>query len=86
MYHFTRAASADAPRSVPTDVDVPVGATSFGAVLDADVDVLAGMQVGLSQPGLDEIVLAREECRIVNMHRNLERALGLGAGERVASR
>jgi choline monooxygenase len=83
MFHFTRAASPDSARTVPVDVDVPVGAASFGAVLDADVEVLAGMQRGLRQPGLDEIVLAREECRIVNMHRNLERTLGLEPGGRL---
>jgi len=52
-------------------------------VFDQDVSILAGMQRGLAQPGLDEIVLSAEECRIVNMHRNLERYLGLEPGGRI---
>jgi hypothetical protein len=33
---------------------------------------------------MNEIVLSREECRIINMHRTLESFLGLPSGARLA--
>jgi choline monooxygenase len=84
MMHFDRAASADAPRVTPFDVTVPAEQATFGYVLDQDLAILARMQIGLHQPGLDEIVVGREECRIINMHRHLETALGLPPGGRLA--
>lgn len=83
ILYFMRAASADAPRATPADMTLPAEPGNHGFVFDQDVSVLAGMQRGLQQPGLDEIVLSAEECRIVNMHRNLERFLGLAPGGRI---
>jgi hypothetical protein len=77
MFYFERAASPGAPRCRPMDVTVPVEQAHFGFVITADVGVMARVQAGLRQPGLSEIVLSREECRIINMHRHLERYLGL---------
>jgi phenylpropionate dioxygenase-like ring-hydroxylating dioxygenase large terminal subunit len=83
ILYFTRAPSAGAPRSTPLNAALPPENGYHGHVFDQDVSVLAGMQRGLEQPGLDEIVLSTEECRIVNMHRNLERFLGVEPGGRV---
>ena len=51
---------------MPPDAD-------FGFVLNADVGVMASVQRGLHQPGLTHLVVSGEECRILNMHRNLSR-------------
>jgi phenylpropionate dioxygenase-like ring-hydroxylating dioxygenase large terminal subunit len=83
MFYFERAASPGAPRSRPTDVVVPMDQAQFGLVIGADVRVMPGLQRGLRQPGLSEIVLSREECRIINMHRQLERFLALEPGGRL---
>jgi phenylpropionate dioxygenase-like ring-hydroxylating dioxygenase large terminal subunit len=81
ILYFTRAPSTGAPRSRPIDVTLAPEAGNHGFVFDQDVSILAGMQRGLSQPGLDAIVVSAEECRIVNMHRNLERYLGIEPSE-----
>jgi phenylpropionate dioxygenase-like ring-hydroxylating dioxygenase large terminal subunit len=86
IVHLVRAPSADAPRTRPMDVVVPMDQAHFGFVFDQDLGVLERMQVGLHQRGMREIVLSREEARIVNMHRNLERYLGLPPGGRLADR
>jgi len=39
------------------------------------------MQAGLHQPGFTHVWLSGEECRIINMHRNLERYLDLAPGD-----
>jgi hypothetical protein len=83
ILYFTRASSPDSSRSNPVNVTLPPENGNHGYVFDQDVSILAGMQRGLSQPGLDTIVLSAEECRIVNMHRNLERYLGLAPGGRI---
>ena len=53
-------------------------------VLNQDIAVLATMQRGLHQPGFTHLTLSSEECRIINMHRNLERALGIGPDDPAA--
>jgi hypothetical protein len=83
ILYFTRAPEPDAPRSAPVNVTLAPENGNHGYVFDQDVSILAGMQRGLSQPGLDTIVVSAEECRIVNMHRNLERYLGLAPGGRL---
>ena len=55
---------------------VPDGA-DLGWILSQDTSVLESMQRGLHQPGFDHLTLSSEECRIINMHRNLERYLGI---------
>jgi hypothetical protein len=83
ILYFTRSPSPAAPRSTPMNAALPPENGYHGYVFDQDVSILAGMQRGLSQPGLQEITLSAEECRIVNMHRNLERCLGLAPGGRL---
>jgi choline monooxygenase len=74
-YLLYRGASAAAPASRPVDLPVPADA-DFGFVLNADLSVLRTAQRGLHQPGLTHLVVSGEECRIVNMHRNLLRYVG----------
>ena len=74
-----RGAAADAPRSHPVDLPLPAEA-DFGFVLNADIGVLQTAQRGLHQPGLTHLVISEEECRLLNMHRNLARYVGVDAG------
>ncbi|MGZ4728565.1 MAG: aromatic ring-hydroxylating oxygenase subunit alpha [Acidimicrobiales bacterium] len=69
--------TADAPRSQPLDFPVPADG-DLGWILNQDTSVLTSMQRGLHQPGFTHLTLSSEECRIANMHRNLERVLGIG--------
>lgn len=76
-----RRASAEAPYAKPVDVRVAFEDLDLGYVLNQDAAVLAGIQRGLNQPGLTEIVLSQEEKRVINTHRNLERYLGIGPAD-----
>ena len=80
VINLRRAPSADAPASSPVHVNVPIDAADFGFVLNQDLSVIRTMQNGLHQPGFTHLVLSGEECRIINMHRHLERCLGLAPG------
>jgi phenylpropionate dioxygenase-like ring-hydroxylating dioxygenase large terminal subunit len=79
-YLLYRGVSADAPRSHPVDVPVPVDG-DLGFVLNADLGILRTAQLGLHQPGLTHLTLSHEECRIVNMHRNLEQFLEIAQSD-----
>ena len=75
-----RAPDAAALRTRP--IDVAMGADAdFGFVLNQDVAMAAGMQVGLEQPGLTHVAISNEECRILQLHRNLERWLGIAPSQ-----
>ena len=74
---FERVGSADTPRAKPLDVEVAAEDASFGLVFDQDVENLRRAQRGLHQPGFTHLTLSGEECRIINLHRNLERQLGI---------
>ena len=50
-------------------------------VFNQDVDNLKRAQLGLHQPGLEHIVLSREEMRIINLHHQLEEFLGISPSE-----
>ncbi|MDI2124914.1 aromatic ring-hydroxylating oxygenase subunit alpha [Yinghuangia seranimata] len=78
IFAFRRAAGPDAPYRRPTDLRVAFEDLDLGYVLNQDAAVLAGVQRGLNQPGLTELVLSQEEKRVINTHRNLERYLGIG--------
>jgi len=79
-YTFYRAPSADAPRTKPIDVTMPADVRGTG-VIAQDISVLQTAQRGLRQPGFTHMTLSSEECRILNMHRNLERYLGIEPSE-----
>ncbi|MDT5012416.1 MAG: choline monooxygenase [Mycobacterium sp.] len=71
------------PRNKPADVRMTAEEAHTGVVIDQDLAVLARLQRGLHQPGFTHLVLSSEECRVINMHRNLERYLDLPASERM---
>jgi len=60
---------------------VPPGDADFGLVLNQDVVALQRVQRGLHQPGFTHLTLSSEECRIINLHRNLERYLDISPTE-----
>ena len=84
MFLWTRMAPG-APRCKPADVRVPADEAEPGLVLTQDITVLAGLQRGLHQPGFTHLTLSNEERRVINMHRNLERYLGLPEADRMTS-
>ena len=55
----------------------PTPDTDLATVMSQDLAMLRTAQRGLHQPGLTRIVLSQEECRIINLHRNLEAFLGI---------
>ena len=70
------------PRTQPTDVLLPEGSElPVGLVLNQDVSNAKRSQRGLHQPGFTRITLSSEECRILNLHRNLERWLDIEPSE-----
>jgi hypothetical protein len=67
-----------APAARPTDVLLPAGQDpGLSLILNQDAGNIARAQRGLHQPGFTRMTLSREECRILNMHRNLEQWLGI---------
>ena len=64
-----RGASPSPPRS-PADTD-------FGFVMNQDVGIMKTAQRGLHQPGLTHLALSAEECRVINLHRNLDEWCGV---------
>lgn len=80
MFLMTRMAPG-APRTQPADVRVAAETAEPGVVRTQEIRVLSGVQRGMHQPGLTHRVLSSEEQRVINMHRNLERYLGLPESE-----
>ncbi|HME74380.1 MAG TPA: aromatic ring-hydroxylating dioxygenase subunit alpha [Mycobacterium sp.] len=72
-----------APRIKPADVRMTANEAEPGLVMTQDINVLAGLQRGLHQPGFTHLTLSNEERRVINMHRNLERYLGLPESARI---
>jgi choline monooxygenase len=70
MMSFRRAAP-DAPRSQPLTAEIPPD-TDLGFVMNQDVGIMKTAQRGLHQPGLKHLALSAEECRVINLHRNLD--------------
>lgn len=70
-------AGSDAPRTKPADVTMTPDQKIFGLVIDQDVSNLQYAQKGLHQPGFTHLAISGEECRIINLHRNLERYTGV---------
>ena len=66
----------DAPRRDPITAEMAPGSYSMGLVIDQDVANLERAQKGLHAPGLTHLTLSGEECRIINLHRNLDRVCG----------
>jgi len=77
-WQFERVAPSDPrPRSKPIDLELsPDGELPLGLVLNQDFANFGRSQRGLHQPGLTHLLVSpTEECRIVNLHRNLEKYL-----------
>jgi phenylpropionate dioxygenase-like ring-hydroxylating dioxygenase large terminal subunit len=72
------ALGTDAPRTKPLDAELdPHAELPLGLVLNQDVANFARAQKGMHQPGLTHLVVSPdEECRIVNLHRNLDEYVG----------
>jgi phenylpropionate dioxygenase-like ring-hydroxylating dioxygenase large terminal subunit len=69
------------PRGRPFDVEMDMESADFGFVLNQDVSVLRNAQRGVHQPGFTHLHLSSEEARIINLHRNLERYIGIEPSE-----
>jgi phenylpropionate dioxygenase-like ring-hydroxylating dioxygenase large terminal subunit len=76
------AGEATVARTAPLDVTLPPdGELPIGLVLSQDVGNAERAQRGLHQPGFTRVTLSNEECRIWNLHRNLERWLDIAPSE-----
>jgi nitrite reductase/ring-hydroxylating ferredoxin subunit len=83
-FTFDRRPTGDtSPRSRPFDMEVPEGGEiPLGLILGQDHDNFARSQKGLYAPGLTHLsVSPTEECRIINLHRNLEEYLDISPSE-----
>ncbi len=68
--------------ATPRVTDIPVDDPSYlGLVMSQDCNLLRTAQRGLHQPALEYLAISSEECRIINLHRNLERWLGIEPSE-----
>jgi hypothetical protein len=73
-----RRTAPGSPVPRPIDVLLPAGQDpGLSLILNQDAGNIARAQRGLHQPSFSRMTLSREECRILNMHRNLERWLGI---------
>jgi choline monooxygenase len=69
--------SSTAPRAKPAAVTMSADQPVFGMVINQDVGNLQHAQRGLHQPGFTHLAISGEECRIINLHRNLEKYIGV---------
>jgi choline monooxygenase len=74
MMSFRRCAPG-APRTTPFTAELPPD-TNLGMVMNQDVGIMKTAQRGLHQPGLTHLALSAEECRVINLHRNLDEWCG----------
>jgi len=71
---------AEAPRRDPVTAELEAGSYSMGLVVDQDIANVERAHRGLHAPGLTQLTLSGEECRIINLHRNLDRVTGVATG------
>lgn len=64
-------------RRDPTTMEIEAGSYSMGLVVDQDVANVERSHRGLRSPGFTHLTLSGEECRIINLHRNLDRVTGV---------
>ncbi|HEV8296031.1 MAG TPA: aromatic ring-hydroxylating dioxygenase subunit alpha [Acidimicrobiales bacterium] len=77
-FAFQRRPAHDAtPRTKPADITMSPDKPIFGMVINQDVGNMLTVQRGLHQPGFTHLAISGEECRIINLHRNLERYTGV---------
>jgi nitrite reductase/ring-hydroxylating ferredoxin subunit len=83
-FSFERVAPAvDRPRTKPIDIELSADEElPVGLILNQDFANFGRSQRGLHQPGLTHLVVSpTEECRIVNLHKNLEEFLAISPSE-----
>lgn len=82
-FTFERRPAHARQRSRPFEMELdPSGDLPLGIVLNQDLANFEGSQRGMHQPGLTHLsVSPTEECRIVNLHVNLEEFLGISPSE-----
>jgi choline monooxygenase len=83
-FSFERVAPAnERARTKPIDLELaPDSELPIGLILNQDFANFARSQRGLHQPGLTHLTVSpTEECRIVNLHKNLEQYLGITPSE-----
>ena len=82
-FTFERRPAHASARSRPFEMELdPTGDLPLGIVLNQDLANFERSQRGMHQPGLTHLsVSPTEECRIVNMHVNLEEFLGISPSE-----
>ena len=74
---FRVPSSSTAERVKPAAVTMSPDQPVFGLVINQDVSNLQHAQRGLHQPGFTHLAISGEECRIINLHRNLEKYIGV---------
>lgn len=70
---------AGATRSKPITIDVDVPDLPLGLVMGQDINMMKTAQRGLHQPGLTHLSVSAEECRLLNLHRNLSEWCGVAS-------
>ena len=70
-----RRVAPGAPRTHPVTAEIDPD-TDLGFVMNQDVAIMKTAQRGLHQPGLRHLALSAEECRVINLHRNLDEWCG----------
>ncbi len=83
VFSYRRVSDADERRTQPRPPVVTVAAehAPLGLVFSQDIANLQRVQRGLHQPSFTHLTLSHEERRITNLHRNLERYLGIEPSE-----
>ena len=81
LLHFDRNKANQPAPEKPMMVTLDPDQADLNLVFNQDVENLKRAQLGLHQPGLEHIVLSREEMRIINLHHQLEEYLGISPSE-----
>ena len=71
---FHRLGSHNGAGPPPEMIEFPEG-TVIAEVVNQDLDGIGRVQAGMASDGIDELVLGDFDCRLVNMHAELDRVL-----------
>ncbi len=85
FFHFARLSDPQTRASSSRPVDMTLSPDeakeALGLVFAQDIGNLERYQRGLQQPAFTHLTLSQEEARIIGLHRNLERYLGIDPTE-----
>lgn len=81
LLHLDRRKTSQPAPERPMIATLDPDNADLNLVFNQDVENLKRAQLGLHQPGLEHIVLSREEMRIINLHHQLEEFLGISPSE-----